>query len=86
MDVLTLVIVDELTPAAKKADEHNYLAWRGLTWDDMRARETAPSATRHVGASCLKALLTHITQVTLRQQGPTFHHVVRRHPHRIHGS
>lgn len=42
MDMLSLVMVDELTPAARKADEHNNLAWRGLTWDDMRARETAP--------------------------------------------
>jgi archaellum biogenesis ATPase FlaH/5S rRNA maturation endonuclease (ribonuclease M5) len=42
MDLLTLAIVDDSGPLAKKAAEHCYLAWRGHTWEDLRARETAP--------------------------------------------
>lgn len=42
MDMLSLIIVDDATTASKKALEHNHLYWRGKTWDDMRALETAP--------------------------------------------
>jgi len=43
MDLLTLAVVDDQTELAKKAVEHNYLVWRGHTWDDLRRMETAPT-------------------------------------------
>jgi replicative DNA helicase/5S rRNA maturation endonuclease (ribonuclease M5) len=43
MDLLTLALVEDNTSAAKKAMEHNYLAWRGHDWDTLRANETAPT-------------------------------------------
>ena len=42
MDLLSLSVVDDNTEAAKKAQQHNHLAWRGYSWDDMRARELQP--------------------------------------------
>lgn len=42
MDLLTLAIVDDNTPAARRASEHNHLNWRGYSWDDLRRMETAP--------------------------------------------
>jgi archaellum biogenesis ATPase FlaH/5S rRNA maturation endonuclease (ribonuclease M5) len=39
MDLLTLAIVDDNTPAAKRCAEHNYLAWRGEKWEDLRKHE-----------------------------------------------
>lgn len=42
MDLLTLAIVDNGSRAAKRASEHNYLMWRGYTYDDMRRMELAP--------------------------------------------
>lgn len=42
MDLLCLAIVDEAHPLSKKAKQHNYDNWRGGTWDELRARETAP--------------------------------------------
>lgn len=42
MDALTLAIVEDGTRSAKRAEEHNILAWRGKTWDDLRAEETRP--------------------------------------------
>jgi hypothetical protein len=42
MDLLTLAIVDEAHPLSKRAKQHNYDYWRGSTWDELRARETAP--------------------------------------------
>lgn len=46
MDLLTLAVVDDNTPKAKRAMDHNYLAWRGLDWDDLRRKETAPQQLR----------------------------------------
>lgn len=42
MDLLTLAIVDANTPDAKRVQQHNYLSWRGETWDDLRRTDTAP--------------------------------------------
>lgn len=42
MDLLTLAIVDDDTPAGKRAVQHNHLAWRGETWRDLRREETKP--------------------------------------------
>jgi hypothetical protein len=42
MDLLTLAVVEDNTGGAKRATEHNYLAWRGHTWDDLRRQELAP--------------------------------------------
>jgi archaellum biogenesis ATPase FlaH len=42
MDDLTLAVVDDHTPEAKRVAEHNYLAWRGTTYDQLRKQETAP--------------------------------------------
>lgn len=42
MDALTLAIVEDGTRAAKRAEEHNAMAWQGYTWDDLRNKETAP--------------------------------------------
>lgn len=41
-DLLTLAMVDDGTPAAKRAAHHNYLCWRGDTWADLRAHQTRP--------------------------------------------
>lgn len=40
MDLLTLALVAEGTPEAKEADRHNFLSWRGHTYDQLRAEET----------------------------------------------
>jgi archaellum biogenesis ATPase FlaH len=42
MDMLTLAIVDDATPYAKKANDHNFLYWRGKSYGDLRAIELAP--------------------------------------------
>lgn len=42
MDLLTLAIVDEGTNEAKRASQHNHLAWRGETWADLRRQDTQP--------------------------------------------
>jgi len=42
MDLLTLAVVEDMTPAAKRVQEHNYLNWRGHTWDDLRREELRP--------------------------------------------
>lgn len=42
MDLITLAIVEDGTPAAKRVVEHNYLSWRGHTWDDLRREELRP--------------------------------------------
>ena len=42
MDLLTLVMVDDGTQAAKRCGEHNYLAWRGEKWEDLRRVQLAP--------------------------------------------
>jgi hypothetical protein len=42
MDSLTLAIVEAETKAAKRAEEHNQLAWRGHDWESVRAAETRP--------------------------------------------
>lgn len=43
MDALTLAIVEDVAPGARRAREHNDLAWRhGFTWDDLRKQETRP--------------------------------------------
>lgn len=42
VDLLTLAIVDDNTPEAKRAQEHNYLKHRGWTWDDLRKKELEP--------------------------------------------
>jgi hypothetical protein len=42
MDMLTLAIVDDATPHAKKANDHNFLYWRGKSYEDLRAKELAP--------------------------------------------
>jgi replicative DNA helicase len=42
MDLLTLAVVDDNTPAAKRAMDDNYLAWRGHDWDYLRAQQTRP--------------------------------------------
>lgn len=42
MDMLSLAIVDDGTPAARRAAEHNRMHWRGDSWEDMRRKELAP--------------------------------------------
>jgi hypothetical protein len=42
MDLLTLAVVDDNTPAAKRAMDDNYLAWRGHDWHYLRAQQTRP--------------------------------------------
>jgi archaellum biogenesis ATPase FlaH len=42
MDMLALAIVDDQSRTAQRARDHNYMHWRGKTWDDMRRQETAP--------------------------------------------
>lgn len=42
MDLLTLAIVDDGTQAAKRCEQHNYLAWRGEKWEDLRKEELKP--------------------------------------------
>ena len=42
MDLLTLVMVDAGTIAARKAEENNYLAWRGKDYDDLRKLQAEP--------------------------------------------
>lgn len=42
MDRLSLAIVEADAPAAKRAKDHNFLYWRGYTWDTMRVEETRP--------------------------------------------
>jgi replicative DNA helicase/5S rRNA maturation endonuclease (ribonuclease M5) len=42
MDNLTLALVNDMTAAAKRAVDHNYLAFRGHEWADMRRAETRP--------------------------------------------
>lgn len=51
MDLLTLAIVDDNTPAAKLVQENNYLAHRGYDWDDLRRRQLAPVQQRFEGMS-----------------------------------
>ncbi len=46
MDLLTLAVVDDMTPAAARAKDHNRLAHDGHDWDSLRARETAPEQMR----------------------------------------
>lgn len=41
-DQLTLAIVDDDSPASKRAMENNYLKHRGWTWDQLRKRDLAP--------------------------------------------
>lgn len=41
-DLLTLAMVDDGTQESKVAVQHNYLAWRGDTWEDLRADQTKP--------------------------------------------
>lgn len=42
-DPLTLAIVDADDPMARKASDHVYDHWRGLTYQKLRERETAPT-------------------------------------------
>ncbi len=42
MDLLTLAVVDDNTPAAKRATDDNFLAWRGHDWDYLRKQQTRP--------------------------------------------
>lgn len=42
MDLLTLAIVDDGTPEAKRAANNNHLFWRGTTYEDLRAHQTTP--------------------------------------------
>jgi archaellum biogenesis ATPase FlaH len=42
MDLLTLAIVEDGSRDAKRAEEHNLLAWRGHKWEELRAAETRP--------------------------------------------
>lgn len=42
MDLLTLALVDDHTPAAKQAAHNSYLYWRGTTHDDLRREQTKP--------------------------------------------
>ncbi len=42
MDLLTLVMTDGDTPAARKAQQHNYLAWRGKGYEELRQQELQP--------------------------------------------
>jgi archaellum biogenesis ATPase FlaH len=42
MDHLTLAIVDAESPAAKRAQEHNFKYGRGYTWDQLRVAQMAP--------------------------------------------
>lgn len=44
MDMLSLAIVEASTPEAKRVAQHNYLAWRGETWEQMRKQELAALA------------------------------------------
>lgn len=46
MDALTLAVVPDGTQDARRAEEHNYLSWRGKTWEELRADETAPVQMR----------------------------------------
>ncbi len=46
MDALTLAIVPDGGRAARRAEEHNLLAWRGHTWEALRAEETRPKQLR----------------------------------------
>lgn len=41
-DLLTLAMVDDGTPESRIAAQHNYLSWRGDTWEDLRADQTRP--------------------------------------------
>jgi hypothetical protein len=43
MDPLTLVIVDDHTPMAKEASNNVYLNWRGVTYRDLRMKQTEPT-------------------------------------------
>jgi hypothetical protein len=49
MDLLTLAVVDDNTPEAKRASDHNHLAWRGHDWDYLRRKETAPRQSAFEG-------------------------------------
>jgi replicative DNA helicase len=49
MDLLTLALVDDNTTHAKKAQQHNFLQFRGHSWDDLRRQETAPKQLRMGG-------------------------------------
>ena len=42
MDLLTLAVVDGGGKAARRAQEHNYLQWRGTTYPELRKRELQP--------------------------------------------
>lgn len=42
MDLLTLAIVDVHSDQAKAAAHHNFLHWRGTTYEDLRREETQP--------------------------------------------
>lgn len=42
MDLLTLAVVDDNTPQARRAMDHNFMSRRGMDWDDLRRQETAP--------------------------------------------
>lgn len=42
MDLLTLAVVNDMTAAARRAVDHNYLAFRGHEWADLRRAETRP--------------------------------------------
>jgi DNA primase len=48
MDMLTLALVDEGSPASNAIRQHNHLFWRGITYDQLRADETAPEQL-HLG-------------------------------------
>lgn len=50
MDALCLVLVEDGTRAAKVAEEHNVLAWRGKSWEDLRAEQTRPQQLTIRGA------------------------------------
>lgn len=45
LDLLTLAIVETLSPEAKRVEQHNYLHWRGQTYEELRREETAPRQT-----------------------------------------
>lgn len=42
VDLLTLAVVDDNTPAAGKARDHTRMATNGWEWEDLRRQETAP--------------------------------------------
>jgi 5S rRNA maturation endonuclease (ribonuclease M5) len=42
MDLAHLAIVDANARAAKRAQEHNFLVWRGYTYEDVRAQQLGP--------------------------------------------